>query len=451
MARLLEGGSGAKDNPLHDIEVRLQNADGSFDTAHYAFDFTELENPRAWLVRVSDITARVQQQRELEDLRTHVKTHGEILRGVLQAGGVRFAKFLQTTDATMKTINTVLKKPAREADAFRLKLEETLEHVDRVRRDATALKLSGLESAARNLEDALQDLRSRGSLSGGDFLPLAVKLDQLFVQFALLRTLSTQASPSRSAAAEPDSRVTDNGTQIIEAPKFRLEPAADGSAEASAQPAAAPARRAAAAGSLDSALTALTELAAQEQNKTVVLECSGLAEVPPRYQSAIKNVAIQLIRNAVLHGIESPAERQAAGKPPHGTLQLEFRMAQDSSFELLFQDDGRGIDAEQVRSTAIARGLLSEEAASRLRDRQAIKLIFKSGFTTLAAAPGEGAHGAGLSLVRRYVHEAGGKIALASLLGHETRFKITMPPLEATSQAGAADADAAASVSQRVA
>jgi signal transduction histidine kinase len=273
----------------------------------------------------------------------------------------------------------------------------------------------------------------------------------LFVQFALLRTLSTQASPSRSAAAEPDSRVTDNGTQIIEAPRFKLEPAPDSSAEAPAQPAAAPARRAAAPGSLDSALASLTELAAQEQNKTVVLECSGLAEVPPRYQSAIKNVAVQLIRNAVLHGIESPAEREAAGKAPHGTLQLQFRMAQDSSFELLFQDDGRGIDAEQVRSTAIARGLLSEEAASRLRDRQAIKLIFKSGFTTLAAAPGEGAHGAGLSLVRRYVHEAGGKIALASLLGHETRFKITMPPLEATTQAGAADADTAASVSQRVA
>jgi two-component system, chemotaxis family, sensor kinase CheA len=426
MARLLEGTAAETDNPLHDIEVRLQNPDGGFETAHYSFDFTALENPRAWLVRVSDITARVQQQRELEDLRAHVKTHGEILRSVLHAGATRFAAFLQTTDATMKTINTVLKKPAREADAFRLKLEETLEQVDRVRRDATALKLSGLESAARNLEDALQDLRSRGSLSGSDFLPLAVKLDQLFIQFALLRTLSTQASPSRSAAAEPDSRVTDNGTQIIEAPKFTFETGQEGNA---ADSPALPARRAAVAGSLEGTLVSLTELAAQEQNKTVVLECAGLAQVPPRYQSAIKNVAIQLIRNAVVHGVESAAEREAAGKPPHGTLQLEFRIAPDQSFELLFQDDGRGIDPEQVRSTAVARGLLSQDEAGRLRDRQVIKLIFKSGFTTLEAAPGDGSHGAGMSLVRRYVHESGGRIALASLLGHETRFKITLPPL----------------------
>jgi chemotaxis protein histidine kinase CheA len=162
-------------------------------------------------------------------------------------------------------------------------------------------------------------------------------------------------------------------------------------------------------------------------------------------------VAIQLIRNAILHGIESPAERTAAGKTAHGTLQLQFRVASDSSFELLFQDDGRGIDPDKVRNTAVACGLLTEDAASRLRDRQAIKLIFKSGFTTLAATPGEGSHGAGMSLVRRYVHDAGGKIALASLLGHETRFKITMPPLEAAANSGDAGGGAPLNVAQEVA
>ena len=435
MARMLEGASADGDNPLHDVEVRLPNPDGGFEAAHYSFEFAPLENPRAWLVRVTDITARVQQGRELEDLRANVQVQGEILRGVLHAGGARLATFLVSTDETMKTINTVLKKPAREADAFRLKLEETLEHVDRLRREATALKLTSLESAARNLEDALQDLRVRGNLSGSDFLPLAVKLDQLFVQFSLLRTLTAQASSSRSAAVmEPDARITDNGTQIIEAPKFNAE-ALHARAAESAQPApaaaAAPVRRTAVAGSLASTLTSLTELAAQEQQKNVVLESTGLELVPTRYQAAIKNVAIQLIRNAVLHGIEAPAERRAAGKPPQGTLQLQFRIAADQSYELLFQDDGRGIDPELVRTTAIARGLLTDEEASRLRDRQAIKLIFKSGFSTLAEEPGDASHGAGMSLVRRYVHEAGGRIALASQLGRETRFKITMPALEA--------------------
>jgi two-component system chemotaxis sensor kinase CheA len=140
----------------------------------------------------------------------------------------------------------------------------------------------------------------------------------------------------------------------------------------------------------------------------------------------VKNVAIQLIRNAVMHGIESPAVRKAQGKNARGMLRLEFR-AKDDNFELLFEDDGCGLVPEQVRATAIARGVLTEDEAARLRDREAIKLIFKSRFTTLADSRADTKHGAGMALVRRYVHEAGGKIALASLAGHETRFKIVLP------------------------
>ena len=80
------------------------------------------------------------------------------------------------------------------------------------------------------------------------------------------------------------------------------------------------------------------------------------------------------------------------------------------------------------RATAVSKGLVTEDAAARLRDRQAIKLIFKSGYTTMTSAPGDAPHGTGMALVRRYVHEAGGKIALATLLGHETRFKVSLPP-----------------------
>jgi signal transduction histidine kinase len=69
-----------------------------------------------------------------------------------------------------------------------------------------------------------------------------------------------------------------------------------------------------------------------------------------------------------------------------------------------------------------------------MRDRQAIKLIFKSGFTTMSDG-GEPKHGSGMSLVRRYVHEAGGKIALASLVGHETRFKVSLPAVDASADA----------------
>jgi sensor histidine kinase regulating citrate/malate metabolism len=264
-------------------------------------------------------------------------------------------------------------------------------------------------------------------LSGSDFLPLAVKLDSLYGQFALLRSLTSQAGPAREAeVAAPEARVTENGTQVIEAPQFLAE---------LAQHVAPAAQRMAAVGSLESTLTTLTDLVAQENHKVVVLECSGLDRVPHRYQATVKNVAIQLIRNAVVHGIEAAAEREQVGKPANAMLHLEFNSAPGNGFELLFQDDGRGLDPDKVREVAIAKGLLTQEEAGQLRDRQVIKLIFKSGFTTMTETPGDSKHGSGMSLVRRYVHEAGGKIALASIVGQETRFKVTLPALEQAADA----------------
>jgi signal transduction histidine kinase len=415
----------ADSNPLQDVEVRLPNPDGSFDAAHYAFEFMPIEcEPRMWLARVSDITMRVQLSRELEELQLQVQTQGEVLRCVLQMGGARFAALLQRTDSSMKTINMVLKKPAREEEAFRNKLEEALDEVDRVRRDAAAFKLFALEGAARQFEDSLHDLRSRSALSGSDFLPLAVKLDQLYGQFAQLKSLTASSAPPReTGAAAPPANMTENGTEIIQAPKFMAERSAAQAVSVPGTNSSAP------AGSLENTLRALTDHVAQEHNKTVILDMLGLHLVPAQYQAAVKNVAIQLIRNAVMHGIETPAAREAAGKSSHGTLRLEFKQTGDQGFELLFEDDGGGLDPDQVRATAIARGVITGEGAARLRDREAIKLIFKSAFSTLPSAPGEPPHGTGLSLVRRYVHEAGGKIALASLLGHETRFKVSLPAL----------------------
>ena len=427
MAALLNGGQQNPEagDPLRDVPVRLPTAQGVAEAAHYCFEFDPLDvadEPRAWLVRVTDITAQVSAARELEELRAQVELQGEMLRGVLQLGGACFGAFMQRTDASMKTIGKVLKKPAREQTAFRHKLQETLNEVDRVRREAEACKLSGLTTAARVFEDALQDLRIRTELSGSDFLPLAVKLDQLYEQFAALKALTIAAGPAhapKAAAYSPP--VSDDATQIITAPKFTA-------ADLVQLRTAAHPHRPARAGSLDNTLHALTEHVAQSQNKLVVLETSGLELIPQRYESAIKNIAIQLIRNAVMHGIETPEVRTAANKAVRGTLRLDCKSRRDT-FDLLFEDDGRGLIPDEVRATAVERGVVSSEVAARLRDREAIKLIFKSRYTTLANSPADVSHGAGMTLVRRYVHDAGGKIALASLPGHETRFKLTFPGL----------------------
>jgi signal transduction histidine kinase len=436
----------AASHSLKDIEVRLAKADGAFDTAYYSFEFNSLESavePGTWLVRVSDTTARVQQAHELEDLRSQLRVSGELLGALMRMGSARLGGALQRIDAAMIGIEEVLKKPARAEQAFRDKLEETLDVVDRVRRESVALKLASLEAAARAFEDALHELRTRSKLSGTDFLPLAVKLDDLSGQFAYIRSLLARDQGRESPADAAAERNAPAETEVMPAPKFVAQMAAAAAAQAAAAEhadAIAPATDATSAiplparnstpGSLENTLMALTEVIAEESGKSVALSCVGLGEVPSCYQTAIKNIAVQLIRNAVLHGIETAEERVSAGKSPQGRLRLEFSAAAGEPCELMFEDDGRGLDAQKVRATAVAKGLVSAEAAAKLRDRQAFKLIFKSGFTTLADAPGD-AHGAGLAMVRRYVHQVDGKISLASLPGHETRFKIGFPALPA--------------------
>jgi signal transduction histidine kinase len=430
--------------PLHqELEVKLQT-DGPSDSGRYSFDFFPLGDPNqpgVCLARVRDLTAATRQACELEDLRAQLSTQAAILRSVLRMGRVRFLACVQKTDAAMTAINAILKKPAREQAAFRNKLEETLGEVCRIRRAGSTLQLPSLEQAARDFEDSLHDLRHQATLSGGDFLPLAVKLDELFGEFALLRSVTKTVEPAAPERGELGVvPVTHGGTQILEAPQFLAQMSAraqnsneaaldEPPAESGLGAAAPPPPQHAPAGTLEHTLMSLTEHVAGEQHKSVALHCRGLHKIPAKYERTAKYVAIQLIRNAVVHGIETPDERMAAGKPAAGLLHLLFCALPDGSFELRFQDDGRGIDAQRVRAVAVAKHLIKAADAATLRDRHAIKLIFRGGFTTLTPSEAEPALGTGLSLVRRYVSSAGGKIALASDFGRETRFRVTLPPV----------------------
>jgi two-component system, chemotaxis family, sensor kinase CheA len=425
-------------NPLLDLEVRFANGNGTNDLYHYSFEFAPMNiagDPGTLLVRVTDRTTALLQAREIEDLRQQLRIQSDILQTILRLGTSRFATVILAIDAAMNAINDILRRPAREQSAFRDKLEQTLAEVDRISRNVAATQLIALAGAARHFEKALLELRDRPVLSGNDFLPLAVKLDELFVQFALVQSLSRAVETRRIAepAAESDTagRPAVMGQERTAAPKFvaqLLEHNAPMSVSDSAS-----------AGTLAHTLARLTEHAAEEFDRPVALRCQGLEAIPADYQSTVKNIAVQLIRNAIMHGIESRDTRVALGKPPIGQLMLDFITLPDGSYELTFEDDGRGIDPETVREVAISKSLLTPGAAVSLGDRQVLKYIFKSRFTTLDNASGDKRHGAGLAFVRRYVHGVGGIISIGSEPGRATRFKVSLPAPGATGVGAAVD------------
>ncbi len=135
---------------------------------------------------------------------------------------------------------------------------------------------------------------------------------------------------------------------------------------------------------------------------------------------------IHLLRNAVDHGIELPAERAAAGKPAHSTLLLTARH-EESSIIVTVEDDGRGIDVERVKASAVQKGLLTEAEAAALSYEGALDLIFRSGLSTAKAVTDVSGRGVGMDIVRANIERLNGSVLVETWPGRGTRFQISLP------------------------
>ncbi len=138
----------------------------------------------------------------------------------------------------------------------------------------------------------------------------------------------------------------------------------------------------------------------------------------------LSHAITHLIRNMVDHGIERPREREAAGKAPEGEIKIAAR-ERNGSIDIAVEDDGRGINLEAVRRTAIERGLLSSDAG--VEDAQLLRIVFKSGFSTAAAVTATSGRGVGMTAVRDAMQQLNGRISVMTGDGQGTRFVMRVP------------------------
>ena len=148
--------------------------------------------------------------------------------------------------------------------------------------------------------------------------------------------------------------------------------------------------------------------------------------IPERLKQPIKEISIQLLRNAVVHGIESPEARQSVGKSAIGSIDLEMQR-DDQNVIIALQDDGQGIDYEGIRHKLIAEGRFGQEEASQMTHGDLLKTLFASGFSTREHADEDGGRGVGLDVIKALVKEHNGKLNVNTELGKMTRFVITLP------------------------
>lgn len=152
----------------------------------------------------------------------------------------------------------------------------------------------------------------------------------------------------------------------------------------------------------------------------------GETEMDRTVIEEITDPLIHLLRNGVDHGIESEAERVEKGKPPKGTLTIQSSH-EGNQVVIRVMDDGNGIDPERIRQSAVKKQLISEEAASKLSDREAIQLIFRPGFSMAAVVSDISGRGVGMDIVRDHIEKLNGVIEIQSEVGKGTEFRIRLP------------------------
>ena len=135
---------------------------------------------------------------------------------------------------------------------------------------------------------------------------------------------------------------------------------------------------------------------------------------------------IHLIRNAVDHGVETPDERMAQGKPGKSVVRLEARQEGDH-IVIMVADDGRGMNAERLRAKALEKGLITDEEANTLDERSSLNLVFLPGFSTAATVSDVSGRGVGMDVVKTNIQKLNGSIEIRSVQGKGTTFVISLP------------------------
>ena len=173
--------------------------------------------------------------------------------------------------------------------------------------------------------------------------------------------------------------------------------------------------------------------AAQEEGKSAQLYVEGAhGEMDRNLLDRIKAPFEHMLRNAIAHGIETPAERRKAGKPTEGAVRI--RVAREATEVVVrVSDDGHGLDRDAIRQRAIERGLLRADA--KLSDDQVLALITQTGFSTASAVTQLAGRGVGMDVVANEIKQLGGSLAIESQSGQGTTFVLRLPFTLAVTQA----------------
>ena len=371
-------------NPLVEIEV-----DATSDTRQrqkfLSFDFEQVkagEEVIALLISVFDVSQEVLLQRELAGAKARTKTEIELLLGVIDQDPVLVQDFIKNAKERIDQINNELQNVRADAAAYARAINFVARNLHSIKGEAALLNIEVVELYAHNLEDVLTNLRGSRTLSGDDLIPVAVGVNELLDRVNRVEAIVSRVA--RFAASAPDQ---------------------------TPQPAVAD--------PLSSVVSALENLGAKVANdldKEIYFEVDfpPVKAVPEQLVRICQEVLPQLVRNAIVHGIENHEERLRNGKKPVGHVLVRFEFEGASGFRVRVRDDGGGLSLPVLRQRAVETGRYSERDIQQMGDHQVVSMLFEPGFTTVEEVHLHAGRGDGLAVVREALESIGARLRILS-------------------------------------
>ncbi len=336
------------------------------------------------MVIFEDKTEITRVQQELAVERQRSQSELEQIASILRAGPDAFADFVGQAAAAVAEVETAL------ADRSSLAARPTVDRLFRAMHSlkglARYLEFRQVADAAHRVEEVLARLRSAELAPEAAAGDAQDRLKSLVSELAAIRALNERFRQFGTGEAERD-------------PRQRTE-------------------------EFVQSLGRMAGELATQVGKKVQLRGSGVLE-DAHLLAKLRDPLIHMVRNAIDHGIEEPYERLAAGKAEAGSVTLRFGVA-DGRRVIEVQDDGCGIDLEQVQSRAVQLGLLAPRDEPQTRGRL-ISILFAPGYSTRQRANDVSGRGVGLDVVKSTVTSLGGEIGVATQKGKGTRFTLRIP------------------------
>jgi chemotaxis protein histidine kinase CheA len=368
-------------DPLREVQITVpENAPGK--VRFLTFQIAQLREAgriKELLVTVFDVTQKVLLERELSATQEAAKSDVDDLIRVLEQEPVLLQDFLLGARSKLVDLNQSMRAVGRQPEDYRALVVDAARLVHGIKGEGAALGLTAVSRQAHEMEDALAPLLKRRDLSGEDLIPIVFELSRVQDQVERLRKVFEKIGQSPST--------------VKDAPRLM--------------------------DAMVNNLRALSERVALSLGKEVHLTAHvDETALPADIERVLREALPQLVRNAVVHGIELPLERQKLSKPPVGELRLDIGRVADGSIQVTLSDDGRGIVVPELRQrVAQLRG-----DSEQLTNSQVLGFIFDPHFSTASEVSEHAGRGMGLSLVRQIAEKAGAKLKVMTQPNVSTQF-----------------------------